>query len=124
MYIYVSYPEPHNSAYNSIPCHPIPCHPTSPHRFSPHPIPTHTSRPPQAFLLYDTFGFPLEITQELAAEQGLTVDLEGFSHEMEAQRQRSKEALKTVDLTAQAALGGLVAEVRLCACAWCACEWC
>lgn len=65
----------------------------------------------QAFLLYDTFGFPLEITQELAAEAGLSVDLVGFQAEMDSQRRRSKEALAAVDLTAQAALGGLVAEV-------------
>ena len=36
-----------------------------------------------AFVLYDTYGFPLEITQELAAAQGITVDLEGFTQEMQ-----------------------------------------
>ncbi len=36
-----------------------------------------------AFLLYDTYGFPLEITQELASAQGVTVDLEGFTQEMQ-----------------------------------------
>jgi len=36
-----------------------------------------------AFVLYDTYGFPLEITQELASAQGVTVDLEGFTQEMQ-----------------------------------------
>lgn len=36
-----------------------------------------------AFVLYDTYGFPLEITQELAAAQDVTVDLEGFAQEMQ-----------------------------------------
>ncbi len=36
-----------------------------------------------AFVLYDTYGFPLEITQELAAAQGLTVDLQSFTQEMQ-----------------------------------------
>lgn len=48
----------------------------------------------QAFLLYDTYGFPLEITKEMAKERGLAVDEIGFSHELEKQRQRSKSAGK------------------------------
>ena len=36
-----------------------------------------------AFVLYDTYGFPLEITQELAAGQGVAVDLEGFAQQMQ-----------------------------------------
>ena len=36
-----------------------------------------------AFVLYDTYGFPLEITQELAAAQNVTVDLQGFTEEMQ-----------------------------------------
>lgn len=46
----------------------------------------------QAFQLYDTFGFPLELTVELADSQGFTVDQEGFETEMEAQRQRARAA--------------------------------
>ena len=36
-----------------------------------------------AFVLYDTYGFPLEITQELAAAKGVEVDLEGFAQQMQ-----------------------------------------
>ncbi len=43
-----------------------------------------------AFKLYDTYGFPLEITQELAAEHGLTVDVTGFDEAFEKHRERSK----------------------------------
>jgi alanyl-tRNA synthetase len=48
----------------------------------------------QAFSLYDTYGYPLELTQEIAAQQGFTVDLEGFEREMEAQRERGRAAAK------------------------------
>ena len=43
-----------------------------------------------AFLLYDTFGFPLECTQEVAAERGVDVDTDGFSAAMAAQRARGQ----------------------------------
>ena len=43
-----------------------------------------------AFKLYDTYGFPLEITQELAAEHGLSVDQEGFETAFEKHREKSK----------------------------------
>ncbi|MGI9117596.1 MAG: alanine--tRNA ligase, partial [Gaiellales bacterium] len=45
-----------------------------------------------AFLLHDTYGFPFELTQELAAEQDLSVDEAGFAELMEAQRARARSA--------------------------------
>ncbi len=44
------------------------------------------------FKLYDTYGFPKELTTEIAEEAGYTVDLEGFNAEMEAQKQRARDA--------------------------------
>ncbi|MDO4432199.1 MAG: alanine--tRNA ligase [Aerococcaceae bacterium] len=46
----------------------------------------------QAFQLYDTFGFPLELTVEMAHENGFTVDEAGFETEMQAQRDRARAA--------------------------------
>ncbi len=51
-----------------------------------------------AFVLYDTFGFPLEMTTEMAIEQKLTVDTEGFNAEMSKQRERGKQSWKGSDL--------------------------
>jgi len=45
-----------------------------------------------AFRLHDTFGFPLELTLEVAAERDVEVDVEGFDTEMEAQRNRARSA--------------------------------
>jgi alanyl-tRNA synthetase len=45
-----------------------------------------------AFKLYDTFGFPLDLTQIIAGERGLTVDLDGFEEALSEQRERSREA--------------------------------
>ena len=63
----------------------------------------------QAFELYDTYGFPLELTEEIAEEQGLTVDLAGFEAAMEAQRQRAKAAAVSIDLTLQGTIDQVTA---------------
>ena len=65
-----------------------------------------------AFVLYDTYGFPLELTQEVAEEKGLTVDLDAFEKEMEKQRQRSQAAHETVDLMVQGSLDKLAQTVH------------
>ncbi len=44
-----------------------------------------------AFYLYDTFGFPLELTVEMAEEEGLSADEEGFAKAMEEQKQKARE---------------------------------
>lgn len=47
-----------------------------------------------AFKLYDTFGFPIEMTVEYAAGDGITVDIDGFNTEMEKQRERARSSRK------------------------------
>jgi alanyl-tRNA synthetase len=46
------------------------------------------------FKLYDTYGFPVELTQEIVARAGLSVDMDGFEKEMEKQRERARAAAK------------------------------
>ncbi|HEY4532105.1 MAG TPA: alanine--tRNA ligase [Kurthia sp.] len=50
-----------------------------------------------AFRLYDTYGFPVELTEEYAVEVGMTVDEAGFEAEMEQQRNRARAARQDVD---------------------------
>lgn len=65
-----------------------------------------------AFTLFDTYGFPLELTQEIAAENNLTVDVDGFNIAMERQRQRARVARETIDLTVQGSLDKLAEHIH------------
>ena len=58
----------------------------------------------QAFELYDTYGFPLELTKEILDEKNIEVDLKGFEREMKSQRERAKAASQTVDLTLEGSI--------------------
>lgn len=64
-----------------------------------------------AFTLFDTYGFPLEITCELLAAQGMKVNTEEFHLEMEEQRQRSKDSRDEVDMMSGANVTSLVASM-------------
>ena len=59
-----------------------------------------------AFRLYDTFGLPVELTVEMAAERGVAVDLDGFHRAMEEQRSRSRAAAQPGGFAAGAELPG------------------
>ena len=59
------------------------------------------------FRLYDTFGFPVDLTADIARERGLTIDEPGFEAAMEAQRERARAASKFgVDLRSSVAIEG------------------
>ena len=64
-----------------------------------------------AFRLYDTYGFPIELTEEYAEEEGMTVDQEGFAKEMEAQRERARSARQDVD--SMQIQGGILGEIKV-----------
>lgn len=55
----------------------------------------------QAFTLYDTYGFPLDLTEDTAEEHGLTVDKSGFQKAMEEQRRRARAARQETGMITQ-----------------------
>lgn len=64
-----------------------------------------------AFRLYDTYGFPIELTEEYAEEASMTVDHEGFEAEMEKQRERARAARQDVD--SMQVQGGVLGEIKV-----------
>ena len=52
-----------------------------------------------AFKLYDTYGFPFELTKEIASENGLNVDKEGYKKAMQEQKDRAKAAAEKISVT-------------------------
>ncbi len=51
-----------------------------------------------AFKLYDTYGFPIDLTREILAERGIEIDEEGFQREMQAQRERARANAKMTEV--------------------------
>jgi alanyl-tRNA synthetase len=66
---------------------------------------------PDVFRLYDTYGFPVELTEEYAEEEGMEVDHDGFEKEMEAQRERARAARQDVD--SMQIQGGILGEIKV-----------
>jgi alanyl-tRNA synthetase len=63
------------------------------------------------FRLYDTYGFPVELTEEYAEEEGMKVDHEGFEVEMELQRERARAARHDVD--SMQVQGGVLGDLKV-----------
>ena len=64
-----------------------------------------------AFRLHDTYGFPVDLTVELAAEYGVRLDREGFDRALAEQRERSRSG-KKAELAKQAELGALYQAIQ------------
>ncbi|MFC3883033.1 alanine--tRNA ligase [Bacillus songklensis] len=62
------------------------------------------------FRLYDTYGFPVELTEEYAEEEGMKVDHEGFEREMNAQRERARAARQ--DVGSMQVQGGVLGDIK------------
>jgi alanyl-tRNA synthetase len=65
----------------------------------------------EAFKLYDTYGFPIDLTEDVASEHSLVVDHAGFEKEMELQRERARAARQEVD--SMKVQGGALAELTV-----------
>ena len=66
----------------------------------------------QSFKLYDTYGFPVELTREIARERGFSVDMEGFKREMERQREKARAA-QTFKVSAGGGVVGIRGELNI-----------
>lgn len=64
----------------------------------------------EAFKLYDTYGFPFDLTEDYALENGLKVDREGFEQQMEEQRSRARAARQDID--SMHIQGGIIGEIK------------
>jgi alanyl-tRNA synthetase len=62
------------------------------------------------FRLYDTYGFPIELTEEYAEEEGMSIDHEGFEKEMEQQRERARNA--RLDVDSMQVQSGVLSEIK------------
>lgn len=62
------------------------------------------------FRLYDTYGFPVELTEEYAEEEGMEIDHEGFEKEMENQRERARSARQ--DVGSMQVQGGILGDIK------------
>ncbi|HKM39461.1 MAG TPA: alanine--tRNA ligase, partial [bacterium] len=65
-----------------------------------------------AFVLYDTYGFPLDLTKEILAESGLGVDKVGFQQEMDAQRQRARSVRSATTISVEDRLQRLFGDLQ------------
>ncbi|WP_165062787.1 alanine--tRNA ligase [Adlercreutzia sp. ZJ154] len=63
------------------------------------------------FVLHDTYGFPVEITSEIAAERGIDIDMDAFDAEMAAQRERARSAGAKDAEAAWSTYGGIYADI-------------
>ncbi|WP_423407495.1 alanine--tRNA ligase [Heyndrickxia sp. MSNUG] len=63
------------------------------------------------FRLYDTYGFPVELTEEYAEDEGMKVDHEGFEVEMESQRERARAARQ--DVGSMQVQGGVLGDIKV-----------
>ena len=65
-----------------------------------------------AFELYDTYGFPVELTKEIADERGIKIDMKGFDSEMNRQKNRAKDASISIDMTEMRAIERATSQLR------------
>jgi alanyl-tRNA synthetase len=68
----------------------------------------------EAFLLHDTYGFPVDLTRDIATQHGFGIDLDGFEAEMERQRERARASVGSAEhVASEAFYASLVAEATI-----------